>query len=89
MHDDSEWDDPYQEPELGEALISVNEDGMVQLKWKADPGTARMFQTAIAKVAGELPRAPGTTDEQHDLDAFVEICRRYLARSAPVVRDAQ
>jgi hypothetical protein len=46
-----------------------------------------MFETAIARMAAELPRAAGTTDEQHNLDAFVEICRRYSTRSATRRRD--
>jgi hypothetical protein len=82
MSDDFEWDDPEREPELGELLISRTEDGMVRVKAKYDAEAAAIINRAINHIAAELPRAPGTTDEQHLYDAFVELLRRDVARRA-------
>jgi hypothetical protein len=80
MSDDFEWDDPDQEPELGELLLSRTPDGMVRIKGKFDAEDASVIDQAIRQVAAELPRAAGATDEQHLLDAFVELLRRHEAR---------
>jgi hypothetical protein len=82
MSDDFEWDDPEQEPEWGEILVSRTDDGMVQIKAKWDAETGAIIDRAVRLVAAELPRAPGTTDEQHLYDAFVELLRRDSARRA-------
>jgi Domain of unknown function (DUF222) len=82
MSDYFEWDDPEREPELGELLISRTEDGMIRIKARYDAEAATMINRAINHVAAELPRAPGTTDEQHLHDAFVELLGRAVARRA-------
>jgi hypothetical protein len=78
MVDDFEWSEPEQEPELGELLVSRTEDGAIQLKGKLDARTGAIVERAINVMAEHLPRAQGTTDDQHRYDAFMEV----LASSA-------
>jgi hypothetical protein len=75
MRDDFEWDDPTQEPELGELLLSRTENGRVQLKARLDRESATIVEEAIEKMAARLPRHATTTDEEHRADAFVAILR--------------
>jgi hypothetical protein len=80
MDDDFEWDDPEQEPELGELLVSRTADGMATIKARFEAEDAALVNRAIEKMAAQLPRAPSTTDEQHRVDAFVELLRFYNQR---------
>jgi hypothetical protein len=77
MSDDLEWDDPRDEPELGELLLSRTEGGRVRLKARLDRDSAIIVEQAIEKMAARLPRDATTTDEQHRADAFLAVLRWY------------
>jgi hypothetical protein len=82
MSDAFEWDDPDQEPEVGELRVSRTPDGMVKIKAAFDAEAGSVIDQAVRHAAAEIPRAAGTTDEQHLLDAFMEVLRRHEARQS-------
>jgi hypothetical protein len=56
-------------------------DGMWELDYKTSAERA-VIMDALERVAADLPRAPETTDEQHQYDAFIELSRRHHAHGA-------
>jgi hypothetical protein len=64
---------------LLESRLESHPDGMVALHLRATAEHGDRIEAAIAAVAAELPRAAETTDDQHNHDAFVEMCKRRVA----------
>ena len=56
-------------------------DGMWNVQWELNAERGAVLMKMLDKIEAELPRLPGTTEEQHRADAFVDIFRRDLARS--------
>jgi hypothetical protein len=81
MSDDFEWDDPAQGLKWEAAREPYRRwHGADQSQVGRTEGA--IIEGALSLVAAELPRAPGTTDEQHLYDAFVELLRRHEVRRA-------
>jgi hypothetical protein len=69
---------------LLDSTFESRPDGMVEFHFRATPEHGDRIEAAIAAVAAELPRAAETTDEHHNLDAFVEICKRRVVEVDPL-----
>ena len=64
---------PTRSRELGEAFISLADDGMIRLRWKADPGYGSDDRDRHCEGGGAAaPRRQQSTSNTN-LDAFVEI----------------
>jgi hypothetical protein len=57
-------------------------DGMWEMHYRTTAERGAVITEALERVAAAMPRAPETTDEQHDYDAMIELSRWYHAHKA-------